>query len=1498
MSGRVALVVGSECAALPRLGFTGELATGLYTELRALGGWQPATGTDGPLLDPTIGELVRAVAEAFETASNRQATLLISFVGHGMTTAAENFYLLAHDSPQMPKLHNAFHLTQEIQERLNDAPALDGLIVLIDACETGEGVRGAARRWPEASGPNGRVELLVATGNGPAYFGCFTRTIITTFGKGVPHGGESLLPSDLVRPLRQCPALEPQSFSFTSGIRTASGDPGLWLVPNVARREDAVSGSAAAGFIDQLIHGLVISEPLRQRLVQVVDGGGDRLRGVVGPAGCGKSTLLATLIRPGWVTYAPDVTMHPMDALSIKADYITAAVILDVTSSLESFTAELAEQLGKRLDGFKTATRMVEFDLAEQDSSRLDQFDIKILRPLARLDSSKPVHILVDGLDHPKRGSRALLSYAVAELTRRPELAQVHLIVGIREGTGVEDSSLLAHMRRIELPAPTTSDIANTVAAARGRTEQTNWREWIDGLLQQTPTGGWLLARLLIEIHSDISSADLDRGIGLDTLVRRRVRDAVDGADPGTAHAVSALLAILVAAGAGPVLPLELLERALDFLGIGLSTNRIRDLVVRLGVLVSRGRPGTPGETLGMAHNVFRRSLSIEQGTAARREAHRALGKALEQNARSAEPAPQITAYARRSAVRHYLGYGDSAAAVTFLDRLNTPRAADNRDLWAAWIPTFEHSVGPEHPDTLTARNNLAFWRGESGDLATATVEHQNLLAESIRVLGADAPGTLTIRTNLARWHGESGDFRTAVAEFEQLVADRTRLLGADDPATLRTRGDLAHFRGEQGDTAEAIAGFQRLFADRTRVLGPDHPDTLTARYELAYWRAESGDIDAAIIELHQLLVDQQRISGTADPAFFRTRHYVTQLHAESGDHVRAIAEFRQLLVEQERVLGPDHPHTLITRNDIARWRGVSGDHATAIAEFQLLLTDRTRILGPEHPRTLRTRNNIAYWRGESGDHRRAIQEFLRLIEDERRILGNDHPITLLSRHNLAHLYGEIGHYLTAVAEFEQILPARIRRLGPDNPHTLRTRYELARWRGESGNPVTAVLEYQQLLADRQRVLPIDHPDTLRTRHAVAYWRGESGDPVSAVLEYEHLLRDELAVLGPDHPETFSTRHSLAFFRGQSGRIGAAVTEYEQLLDDERTILGPDHPETLHTWHRLALWRGESGDITAALAALEELLPVRLRVLGPDHPDTLRTRHNLARWRGEAGQYGTAIVEYEELLADRRRILGADHHDTLTSLHNLAYWRGESGDPAAAVVEFEQLHVARERVLGPDHPDTLRTRANLAHYRAESGDIAAALPEFERVLADRIRVHGPEHPNTFRTRHDLACWRGAHGDPTTAVAELELLLIDRRRILGDDHPDTLLNRNELARWRCESGDPRAAIDDLERLLADEHRIFGVEHPRTLATRYHLAQARGRAGDTTTAAVEYEELLEVQLRVLGPDHPDTRRTRAACHNGIARSTSRFGVLTRIRRVLGRPNGDPDSPPPHY
>ena len=65
-----------------------------------------------------------------------------------------------------------------------------------------------------------------------------------------------------------------------------------------------------------------------------------------------------------------------------------------------------------------------------------------------------------------------------------------------------------------------------------------------------------------------------------------------------------------------------------------------------------------------------------------------------------------------------------------------------------------ERVLGPEHPDTLTARANLARWTGQAGDAAAARDQFAALLPVRERVLGPEHPDTLTARRDLAYWTG------------------------------------------------------------------------------------------------------------------------------------------------------------------------------------------------------------------------------------------------------------------------------------------------------------------------------------------------------------------------------------------------------------------------------------------------------------------------------------------------------------------------------------------------------------------------------------------------------------------------------------------------------------------------------------------------------------------------------------------------------------------------
>jgi hypothetical protein len=325
------------------------------------------------------------------------------------------------------------------------------------------------------------------------------------------------------------------------------------------------------------------------------------------------------------------------------------------------------------------------------------------------------------------------------------------------------------------------------------------------------------------------------------------------------------------------------------------------------------------------------------------------------------------------------------------------------RDYYQGLYTTAYTYLGPDHPDTLTTRHNLARWRGHAGDAAGAAAALEELLPDRVRVLGPDHPDTLTTRDYLARWRGHAGDAAGAAAAFEELLPDRVRVLGPDHPDVVTTRSNLARWRGESGQPAVAASAFEELLADALRVLGPDHLQTLTTRSNLALWRGHAGDAGAAAVAFEELLADYQRVLGPDHPDTLTARHNLARWRGHAGDAAGAAAALEELLPDRLRVLGADHPHTLTTRDFLARWRGHAGDAAGAVTALEELLPDRVRVLGADHPETLATRSNLARWRGESGQPGVAVAAFEELLADALRVLGPDHPDTLTTRDNIAY---------------------------------------------------------------------------------------------------------------------------------------------------------------------------------------------------------------------------------------------------------------------------------------------------------------------------------------------------------------------------------------------------------------------------------------------------------------------------------------------------------------
>ena len=75
--------------------------------------------------------------------------------------------------------------------------------------------------------------------------------------------------------------------------------------------------------------------------------------------------------------------------------------------------------------------------------------------------------------------------------------------------------------------------------------------------------------------------------------------------------------------------------------------------------------------------------------------------------------------------------------------------------------------LGPDHPDTLASRNNLAYAYKSAGRLDEAIPLYEQVLADSARVLGPDHPQTLASRNNLAAAYKAAGRLDDAKALFD-----------------------------------------------------------------------------------------------------------------------------------------------------------------------------------------------------------------------------------------------------------------------------------------------------------------------------------------------------------------------------------------------------------------------------------------------------------------------------------------------------------------------------------------------------------------------------------------------------------------------------------------------------------------------------------------------------------------------------------------------------------
>jgi tetratricopeptide (TPR) repeat protein len=243
-------------------------------------------------------------------------------------------------------------------------------------------------------------------------------------------------------------------------------------------------------------------------------------------------------------------------------------------------------------------------------------------------------------------------------------------------------------------------------------------------------------------------------------------------------------------------------------------------------------------------------------------------------------------------------------------------------------------------------------------------IQEEPILREALkefeRALGPEQPETLHARMDLANALRGQGKYSEAEAEDRAVLVIKQKVLGPEHPDTLRTRGNLAISLYDQGKYADAEAEDRAVLVLEEKVLGPEHPDTLRTRYNLALTLFAQDKYSEAEAEDRAVLILEEKVVGLEHPDALRLRNALAWALLNQGKYAEAEAEYRAVLLLQEKVLGPEQPETLGTRHDLALALLDQDKYSEAEAEDRAVLLLQEKVLGPEHPDTLKTRNSLA----------------------------------------------------------------------------------------------------------------------------------------------------------------------------------------------------------------------------------------------------------------------------------------------------------------------------------------------------------------------------------------------------------------------------------------------------------------------------------------------------------------------------------------------------------
>ncbi|MFO1052564.1 MAG: serine/threonine-protein kinase [Planctomycetota bacterium] len=429
-----------------------------------------------------------------------------------------------------------------------------------------------------------------------------------------------------------------------------------------------------------------------------------------------------------------------------------------------------------------------------------------------------------------------------------------------------------------------------------------------------------------------------------------------------------------------------------------------------------------------------------------------------------------------------------------------------------------------------------------------ALAQQRLVLATRRSVLGEDHPDTLSAMQDL----GGVFDAKDALADAEQCYRDvlvkRRALLGDDHPDTIRSTMGLGNVLRARGAYAEAEPLLRDAVAKSRTVLGDEHRETLVALNCLGQLFAAQGKFAETEPLWREAYETGVRVFGAEDPDVLVWLYNLANLLSSEGKLDEAQGHFEKALAGYRRIKGDQHPSTLTVLGGTAAFLARRGQFATAESMYRETLASSRTVLGPSHASTLRLMSDLGNLLARQGKVEEAERLFRESVAGCQNTLGDEDPDTLLRMADLTNLLRQVNRPDEAEPLARRILAGWTHARGPDDPETLVALSSLGMVLEQQGKLADAEPVDRQAMVKLRAARGDDHPTTINSIVALANVLRKLGRNTDA----EPLYREALMRCARSYPKGHPT-----IAHAHLG-LGRTLSDLRRFTDAEPELLAAE----------------------------------------------------------------------------------------------------------------------------------------------------------------------------------------------------------------------------------------------------------------------------------------------------------------------------------------------------